>query len=34
VTEGLNGGDTVVLDPPEALADGTSVKPAKAASEQ
>jgi len=30
VTEGLNGGDTVVLDPSDKLADGTRVKPAKA----
>ena len=26
VTEGLSGGDTVVVDPPETLADGTRVK--------
>jgi len=30
VTEGLSGGDTVVVDPPEKLADGMRVKPAKA----
>jgi len=30
VVEGLNGGDTVVVDPPDKLADGTRVEPAKA----
>ena len=29
VTEGLSGGDTVVVDPPEKLADGMRVTPAK-----
>ena len=33
ITEGLNGGDTVVVSPPESLADGARIKPKAAEAE-